>query len=31
MVNTSMLPCARVTINQNNRRVALFFDTFATS
>jgi hypothetical protein len=31
MVNTSILPCARVTINQNDRRVALFFDTFATS
>src|ERR671910_487254 len=31
MVNTSILPCDRVTISQNDRRIALFFDTFATS
>jgi hypothetical protein len=31
MVNTSILPCARVTINQNVREAALVFETFATS
>jgi hypothetical protein len=30
-VNTSMLPCVRVAISQNDRRAALFFDTSATS
>src|SRR5215212_10361674 len=31
MVNTSIPSCAWVAINQNDRRAALFFDTFATS
>ena len=30
-VSTSIRPCAGVAINQNDRRAALFFDTFATS
>src|ERR687898_2566847 len=30
-VSTFIRPCAGVAINQNDRRAALFFDTFATS
>jgi len=31
MVNTSILPCARVAISQNDLHAILFFGTFATS